>query len=141
MKVDPMTDSVTTNYPTADEIQTWLLGRLSDLLSVPPEDFDVNEPFTSYGLSSTEAISMSGDLADWLKRSVPPTLVYEYPSVHALADYLGNETSFEAHDHAGPPASAESKDPLAAFFVELDEISEVEAQARLMQKLATGNSQ
>lgn len=137
-----MTKSLITSYPTAAEIETWLLTRLSELLSVPPEDFDVNEPFTSYGLSSTEAISLSGELADWLRKSVPPTLIYEYPCIHALADYLSNETFSEAHDREGHvSASVESKDSLAAFFVELDEISEVEAQARLMKKLATGNSQ
>lgn len=70
------------------KVQVWLLERLADILKIDPTQIDVREPFTHYGLGSLEAVTLSGDLEDWLGREVPPTIAYDYPTVEALAKHL-----------------------------------------------------
>jgi acyl transferase domain-containing protein/acyl carrier protein len=71
-----------------EEIQAWLVAQLSDVLEVETGDIDIREPFDSYGLSSKDAVVLAGDLEVWLNRRLSPTLVYEYPTIEALARYL-----------------------------------------------------
>ena len=70
------------------EIQNWLRANLADRLGIPTSAIDVNEPFASTGLSSVAAVSLSADLEDWLEIKLPPTIVYDYPNIVELAQYL-----------------------------------------------------
>ena len=57
---------------TAEVIQAWLVSLLVELLGIESREIDVREPFASYGLGSTEMVSLSGDLAEWLGRQISP---------------------------------------------------------------------
>ena len=46
------------NDPTAEVIQAWLVSKLSERLGIESHEIDVREPFASYGLGSTEAVSL-----------------------------------------------------------------------------------
>jgi len=58
--------------PTAEAIQAWLVSKLSEELGIEPHDIDIREPFASYALGSVQAVSLSGDLEDWLGRQLSP---------------------------------------------------------------------
>jgi acyl carrier protein len=77
--------------PSAQTIQGWLVTRLSEVLGVESQDIDIREPFTWYGLTSRDAVGLSGDLEDWLGRRLSPTLAYEYPTIETLARHLAGE--------------------------------------------------
>src|ERR1700694_1180349 len=87
--------------PTTQAISDWLVARLSEVLGVAPQDIDIREPLTNFGLTSRDAVGLSGDLEDWLGRRLLPTLVYEYPTVEALARYLGGEPGLSEEDAGG----------------------------------------
>ena len=72
----------------AQEIQDWLVARIADTLRLEPSDIDVHKPFDTYGMSSTEAVVLSGDLEQLLGRKLSPTLIYDHPSVSELSRYL-----------------------------------------------------
>jgi acyl carrier protein len=74
--------------PTAKAIQAWLVSRLSQVLQVEPRDIDIHAPFTNYGLTSVDAVGLSGDLEEWLGLQLSPTLAYEYPTIETLARHL-----------------------------------------------------
>ncbi|MCI0394341.1 MAG: acyl carrier protein [Chloroflexi bacterium] len=74
-----------------EAIQEWLINRVSAWLVIDPEDIDIQEPFASYGLTSITAVSLTGDLEDWLGIELAPTLAYEYPTIAALASHLTGE--------------------------------------------------
>jgi len=76
------------NFPNAEAIQSWLVSKLSERLGIESHEIDIREPFASYGLGSTEAVSLAGELADWLGQKLSPALVYEYPCIESLARYL-----------------------------------------------------
>lgn len=81
--------------PQVQGIRQWLAEKLAQNIGVRPADIDVREPFARYGLDSVTAIRLSAELEDWLGRSLSPTLVYDYPTIEALAEYLGNRSSEE----------------------------------------------
>jgi len=89
--------------PGAEAIQAWLVAKLSELLEIEANEIDVGEPFASYGLGSTELVSLSGDLAEWLGRQLPAELAYEFPTIEALARGLADSSS------ASQPATEASR--------------------------------
>src|SRR5437588_5103155 len=91
MVSEPKRRETNKHLPTAKEIQSWLVSQLSQVLQVEPQGIDIREPFTSYGLTSRDAVGLSGDLEDWLGRGLSPTLAYEYPTIESLAKHLAGE--------------------------------------------------
>ena len=74
--------------PTQEAIEIWLVSHLALYLKVPLDEIDIREPFTAYGLDSSVAVSITGELATWLDCKLEPTLFWEYPSIKALAQHL-----------------------------------------------------
>ena len=70
------------------EIQAWMISYLAELLEIDPGEIDTKEPLASYGLDSTGAVGMVGDLGSWLDRLVDPEVLYSYPTIDALTHYL-----------------------------------------------------
>ncbi len=100
---------------SADIIEKWLVGKLSELLGVAPEEIDVREPFASYGMGSTEAVSLSGELGDWLGQKVPADLAYEFPTIETLARHLSGATD---ESSSGPDARSEmDSEPIAIIGI------------------------
>ncbi len=75
----------------AAAIEAWLVSRLSGLLGLDPAEIDIRQPFASYGLDSAQSVSLAGELETWLGRTLPPTLVWDYPTIEALARHLASE--------------------------------------------------
>jgi acyl carrier protein len=78
------------NHPNEEEISDWLITKLSEILKIKPDQIDVNEAFASYGLTSVNAVALTGDLEDWLGRPLTATLAYNYPNISALARHLAD---------------------------------------------------
>jgi myxalamid-type polyketide synthase MxaD len=100
---------------SADVIEKWLVGKLADLLGVAPDEIDIREPFASYGMGSTEAVSLSGELGDWLGQKVPADLAYEFPTIETLARHLSGATK-ESPSGPAPRREMES-DPIAIIGI------------------------
>ncbi|MEV6444860.1 SDR family NAD(P)-dependent oxidoreductase, partial [Amycolatopsis sp. NPDC051716] len=66
--------------PDAAAIRAWLLARLGDV--------DVDRPLHETGLSSRDAASLAADLGAFTGRPLSPTLVWQYPTITALAGHL-----------------------------------------------------
>lgn len=77
--------------PSKIEVQDWLVSYLAELLDIEFAEIDVNVTFDRYGLDSSAAIAMTGDLADWLGSELDPTLIYDYPTIEALTTNLLEE--------------------------------------------------
>lgn len=77
--------------PTAAEIQDWIVAYLADLLEIEPDEVDVTISFDRYGLDSSAAVGMTGDLETWLGRDLDPTLLYDYPTVEAMVRHISSQ--------------------------------------------------
>lgn len=80
--------AVSPKQPTAEEIQDWIVAYLADLLEIEPDEVDVTISFDRYGLDSSAAVGMTGDLETWLGKELDPTLLYDYPTVEALVQHI-----------------------------------------------------
>jgi amino acid adenylation domain-containing protein/non-ribosomal peptide synthase protein (TIGR01720 family) len=72
----------------ASSIARWLAERIGRQVGLASERVDLRAPFASFGLGSVQAVSLAGELQDWLGHPLSPTLVYEYPSIETLAQHL-----------------------------------------------------
>lgn len=74
--------------PSRQAIEHWLLEEIARILHQSPHHLEPSLPFASLGLDSTAAIALTGDLEDRWGVEVDPTLIFEYPSIQSLLDYL-----------------------------------------------------
>lgn len=84
---EQLSRAATARYGEA-EIRAWLVARLSEELKVEASEIDQRAPFSQYGLDSIGAVTLVGELEDWLGRELSPTLPYDYTNVESLARYL-----------------------------------------------------
>jgi acyl transferase domain-containing protein/acyl carrier protein len=81
--------------PAADrgpeEIRGWLIAAIADAADLDPAEIDPSRSFHDFGLSSTQAVALSGEFEDWLCQPLAPTLLYEHPTIDALVAALGGE--------------------------------------------------
>jgi acyl-CoA synthetase (AMP-forming)/AMP-acid ligase II/acyl carrier protein len=81
--------------PTPADIETWITANLALYLKIPLDDIDLSEPFSHYGLDSSIAVSLAAELSNWLGQELDPTLFWEYPSIEALAQHLGQQPQLD----------------------------------------------
>ncbi len=74
-----------------ETLQSWLIIRLAEQLSIEPAEIDIHESFSNYGLGSAEAVELSGELETWLQRELSPTLLFDYPNIAVLVRHLMQE--------------------------------------------------
>lgn len=80
---------------TAEAIQAWLVQKISQQTNLHPENIDVRASLASYALDSVQAVNISGELENLLERKLSPSLLWDYPTIEQLTQYIigGNETS------------------------------------------------
>lgn len=77
---------MTTSY---DAIRDWLVERVATELGVPVGRVAVEEEFANLGLGSRQAILITGELEDFLRRDeLDPSLLWDYPTIDKLARHL-----------------------------------------------------
>lgn len=74
--------------PTQQVVEQWLVDYLSSLLDIDVDEIDVAVPFDRYGLDSSAALALTGDLGTWLQRDLEPTVIYDYPTIESLAKFV-----------------------------------------------------
>ena len=75
------------------EIKAWLVAYMAELTGMDADDIDANLPFDSYDLDSSAAVGMTVDLEEWLGCQLDPILLYEYPTINTLANYLAKSVA------------------------------------------------
>ncbi|MEM8530262.1 MAG: SDR family NAD(P)-dependent oxidoreductase [Chloroflexota bacterium] len=86
------------SLPSRDSICVWLIHKLSEYLQIESAEIDIHTPFAAYGLASLDAVSLVGELEDWLGSHLSVTLFYDYPTIDQLASTL-----------VSPPTSATTR--------------------------------
>lgn len=110
-KSEPPRLESTDNLELARSLETWLVCRLSNLLQIPPDEIDVRQPFSRYGLDSLAAVSLAGELENKLGRSLASSLLFDYPSIEALVRHL--ETPANPPSASGCVEKVSPSEPIA----------------------------
>ncbi len=136
---DSKVNVVSTEY-TKTSIQEWITQWLIKELKLNGQRINPEQPFSSYGIDSVTAVSLSGDLQQWTGLSLDPNLVYDFPTMSALTKYLLQELQVTSVDpNETSPVYQErssSIDELDAMVSELEQLSDLEAEDILKKKLA-----
>ena len=84
----------------AAEVAAWVGQRCGR----PAEEIDRDRPLVEFGLSSVDAVELAGRLEQSLGRTLPATLLWEYPTINALVSGLVTPESTPS-----PPAPASAR--------------------------------
>ncbi|NDJ25209.1 acyl carrier protein [Nostoc sp. B(2019)] len=76
---------------TAEEIQTWLVSHISELLKVNPDEIDITEPLDSYGLDSVQGMLLAAQTGKLLGFQLSPLVLWHYPTIELLSQRLAEE--------------------------------------------------
>lgn len=74
-----------------ETVQNWLVKQLAEQLSLDPTTIQTSEPLTRYGLDSIDAVTLVGELEDWLELELPDTLFWDYATIEKASQYLAEE--------------------------------------------------
>jgi 8-amino-7-oxononanoate synthase len=70
------------------EIQAWLQARLGRVRGLAPAALALDRPFAEMGIDSVEAVGVAVELEEWIGRTLPETLLWEYPTIAEIAHHL-----------------------------------------------------
>jgi acyl carrier protein len=118
------------------EVQTWILTWLERELRASTSRIAPDETLLNYGMDSVTAIMLVGDLENLLKTRLPPTLVWDYPTVNELASvivsvYLPSANSELPIAGQRSQPTALSQQEAQALLSSIDQLSEKEIQELL----------
>jgi acyl carrier protein len=119
----------------------WLSTKLAEQLELDPQQIDPQTEFSDYGLNSIEAVSLSGELENFLGRRLSPTLLWDYPTLESLTQYLTEPTTQEhPAQPIHPPHQLDPIDSQEAQKMlqelDLDHLSDAEVDALLARLLS-----
>ncbi len=84
--------------PTTDDrpnilsdTRSWMIQWLIARAGVDPVDVDTEKPFANYGLDSMTAVEMSGEIEDWSGVELTPIVVWNYPTVATLSEFVTDQ--------------------------------------------------
>ncbi|MCA2215084.1 acyl carrier protein [Jidongwangia harbinensis] len=73
---------------TVTEIADWLAERVAYYLEIAPEAVDRAAQLSDLGFDSVYAMTLSGDIEEWLDVEIDATVAWDHPTVLALAAHL-----------------------------------------------------
>lgn len=103
---------------TVEQLKSWLTEWVVKVTDLPVEEVSENKPLEALGLSSRDAVILSGELETLLDTRLDPTIAYEYPTIASLAQRLvdgpaegsarasATQQSYERADVAGAATGA-----------------------------------
>jgi len=134
--------STLTEGERREQLTLFLRTQLAQVLGFKsPERITLRHRLFDLGLDSLMAMELKNRLERSLELSIPPTLMFDYPTVEALVDHLaqqvhakltGQDDTSQSSDNSTTQPDAE----VAALLAELDNLSDDELAALLAEELA-----
>ena len=134
----------TSKQVSAREIQQWIVYWLSQKLKLEFWSIDPQGTLAAYGLDSLIAVELADSLGAWLGYTLDVTLLWNFPTIEALANHLSTLTSSdigskeisstEPTQHQALQSSPQSED-LVEISKTLSELSELEIAQLLAQEI------
>jgi acyl carrier protein len=69
-------------------ILRWLTARLASSLEVSASTLDPMVPLAEMGVDSVHAVSLVGEIEAHFDIDVDPTLIFDYPTISHIAEYI-----------------------------------------------------
>lgn len=78
----------TNSFTEIQSISEWLVKKISVRIDRKLNGIDIQAPFSRIGIKSKDLIAIVGEIGTLLNRNLPSTLGFDYPNIHALANFL-----------------------------------------------------
>lgn len=72
-------------------IADWLINKVAALNNMSISEIKIDIPLSEYRLDSLNAVNLAGELEEWLKIEIDPTLIWDYPTIRELSEFLNKE--------------------------------------------------
>jgi len=102
----------------------------------PSFKLDLNQGLATFGMDSLMTIELKNRLQASVGKTLSSTIVFDHPTVSALAEYLEQNVLREAEDSKEAADEAKLQDHNAEL-IEVTELSEEEAEAMLAKELSS----
>jgi acyl transferase domain-containing protein len=103
----------------------------------PATPLETRLGFFKMGMDSMTAMKLRKRLEVGLGRALPPTLVFEYPNIELLTDFLGQDLMATASPDVARPVAEEPPPPTRGTTDDLDALAEEELVALFDQEMAS----
>ncbi|SOJ54348.1 Phthiocerol/phenolphthiocerol synthesis polyketide synthase type I PpsB [Mycobacterium simulans] len=98
------------------DLRHWLVDYLVTNIGCTPDEVDPNLSLADLGVSSRDAVVLSGELTELLGKTVSPIDFWEHPTINALAAYLtAPEPDPESEAALRRPARNSLDEPIAVI--------------------------
>ncbi|WP_063037486.1 acyl carrier protein [Nocardia pseudovaccinii] len=81
----------TNTFARSTTIEGWLVTRIADYTNRAPHQVDPAVPLAELGLDSVSAVSLCGEIEDRWQLDLDPTMVFDYPTITDIAEFLTTE--------------------------------------------------
>jgi acyl-CoA synthetase (AMP-forming)/AMP-acid ligase II/acyl carrier protein len=108
--------------PSPADLRAMLIHEASNALGLDPADVDTDRPLKELGLDSVSAVSLLERVGRALGRELPVTLIFDHPTLDALAAALGPPPSRPAARSDRDVASMSEAEAEAALLAELEDL-------------------
>jgi acyl carrier protein len=134
-----MTPQASRSSVSKAQVADWLIDWIAKETRMPAAGIETGHSLLQYSLSSVTATILVGDLEDWLGCQLPPTIVWDYPSIDEMADFVVSTATSQLAHAAGSATSrafdARPKADASRLLEGLDQLSDEEVD-KLLGELA-----
>ena len=86
--VTPANRNVEREPLTQAALNEWLILKIADATGMAVDQINIDTTFADFGLDSRTAVSMSTELERLIGRDLPPTLIWDYPTIKEVSKHL-----------------------------------------------------
>jgi acyl carrier protein len=76
---------------TQEDIESWLVARIAREAKITPNQIGRDTEFARFGLDSIVIVTLVDDLEVEIGASLDPTILWEYPTIDRLTEWLVRE--------------------------------------------------
>ncbi|BBY95271.1 phthiocerol/phenolphthiocerol synthesis polyketide synthase type I PpsB [Mycobacterium gallinarum] len=122
------------------ELRNWLVDYLVTNIGCSPDQIDLEAPLNELGVGSREAVVLSGELSELLRRPVSPVDFWQNPTINALAHALVHPDLEPAGGSSPGTAGGSLNEPIAVIGLGCRLPGEIQGPDALWDFLAAGRS-
>ena len=95
---------------TIESLEKWLIKRLAAEIGIEPRMIEADAQLYNYLMNGFQSFGVVADLEQLLGRKLSPSILYEQPTISALAKYL-------AENGAGIKTARQNRKAVVHLFV------------------------
>ena len=122
------------------ELRNWLVDYLVTNIGCSPDQIDLDAPLNELGVGSRDAVVLSGELSELLRRPVSPVDFWQNPTINALAHALVQPRCRARGRRAGYHRSTSLNEPIAVIGLGCRLPGDIHGPDALWDFLAAGRS-